>query len=57
MTRETEHDPDLIAEVRRRAALPADRWEPVASVEDLTREARDALRAQGDGLSSGRAGS
>jgi hypothetical protein len=57
MTRETEHDPDLIAEIRRRAALPADRWEPVASVRDLTREARDALRAHRDGSSTERAGS
>lgn len=60
MTREAEGcpgpNPDLIAEVRRRACHPADRWEPVASARDLTRDARDALRAQGDGASPERAG-
>lgn len=59
MTRETEDRSghDLIAEVLRRAGHPADRWEAVASVEDLTRDARDLLRAQGDGSSPSRAGS
>lgn len=47
----------LVAEVRRRAGHPPDPWEPVASVGAFTRDARDALRAQGDGASPERAGS
>jgi antitoxin ParD1/3/4 len=48
----------LEAEVRRRIALPLDRWEPVGSVDDLFLEARertDALQRQG-GSDEGRDG-
>jgi|OM-RGC.v1.034261486 hypothetical protein len=50
MTRETEDRPDpepnLVRKARRRAELPANQWEEVTSVAELTRDAREAL---GDG--------
>lgn len=50
MIRETEEhpdpEPDLVREARRRADLPAHQWEEVRSIEELTRDVREALREQ-----------
>lgn len=61
MTEETEDrpdpEPDLVREARRRAELPADQWEEVTSVAELTRGARDALRERGATKRGERSGS
>lgn len=60
MTRETEYrpdpEPDLVREARRRAELPADQWEKVTSVAELTQDAREALREQTSTTRGGRIG-